>query len=155
MLRWMGHSTDVCVCGRRFVYLESARGGVHREVRCSCGRRAAYAPVGEGWALQALLTPEGSVPLSGFSRELRAEADVERFWFLHPIGGAVLPVHIVFSLARREAEVKAADMKALRLERVTSPSEARRLWIEQKGSVRSERPSARLRRYRTELSARS
>ena len=42
----------------------------------------------------------------------------ERYWFLHPIGGAALPVHVVFSPALHVAEVKAADMKALRLDGV-------------------------------------
>jgi len=91
-----------------------------------------------------VLTPEGSVPLRGFSRELRSEPDVERFWFLHPIGGATLPVHVVFSPALHVAEIKAADMKALRLEGVASPSEARRLWIEQHESSHGrKRPTPR------------
>ena len=151
MLRWIGRSTDVCLCGHRFLSLESSRGGRHREVRCSCGRRAAYAPAGEGWSLQAVLTPEGSVPLRGFSRELLSESDVERFWFLHPIGGATLPVHIVFSLGRHTAEVKAADMKALRLENIFSPSEARRMWIEQRESLGAERRAAGFRSFRRQL----
>jgi len=129
MLSSIGRSTDTCLCGRRFLSL-GARGGRYREIRCPCGRRAAYAPTEGRWGLEAVLTPEGSVPLRGFSRELRAEPDVERFWFLHPIGAATLPVHVVISPARRVAEVKAADMKALRLDGVASPSEARRLWIE-------------------------
>src|SRR5262249_51944137 len=148
MLRWIGRSTDVCLCGRRFLSLESSRGGRHREVRCSCGRRGAYAPGADGWGLQAVLTPEGSVPLRGFSRELRAEPDVERFWFLHPIGGATLPMHVVFSPGRRRAEVKAADMKAFELEDVASPSEARRLWIEQREAPREEHRSHGLRSFR-------
>lgn len=155
MLRWIGRATDVCMCGRRFLALESAHGDRHREVRCSCGRRAAYTAEGDGWDLQAVLTPEGSVPLQGFSRELRAEPDVERFWFLHPIGGATLPVHVVFSPGRREAEVKAADMKALHLRDVSSPSEARRLWIEQRDSLHTESRAARLRSYRREFRAES
>lgn len=153
MLRWIGRATDVCFCGRRFLALEPAHGDRHREVRCACGRRAAYAPAQEGWVLQAVLTPEGSVPLRGFSRELRAEPDVERFWFLHPIGGATLPVHVVFSPGRREAEIKAADMKALSLQDVSSPSEARRRWIEQRDSLHPESHSARLRSYRREFRA--
>src|SRR5262245_34034098 len=155
MLKWIGRSTDVCACGRRFLSLEAHRGDVHREVRCFCGRRAAYAPIGDGWGLQAVLTPEASVPLRGFSRELRAEPDVERFWFLHPIGGATLPVHVVFSPGKREAEVKAADMKALQLRDVSSPSEARRMWIEQRDSLHTESRSARLRSYRREIRAES
>jgi hypothetical protein len=150
MLRGIGRATDVCLCGKRFVTLESAHGHGHREVLCSCRRRAACASEGGGWVVQAVLTPEGSVPLQGFSRELRAEPDVERFWFLHSIGGATLPVHVVFSPALHVAEVKAADMKALRLDGVASPSEARRMWIEQREPSRAEkRPSLRsLRRER-------
>lgn len=148
MLRWIGRSTDVCLCGRRFLSLESSRGGRHGEVRCSCGRRAAYAPAADGWSLQAVLTPELSVPLRGFSRELRSEPDVERFWFLHPIGGATLPVHVVFSAGRRRAEVKAADMKALELEDVASPSEARGMWIEQREAPRDENRAPGFRSFR-------
>lgn len=148
MLRWIGRSTDVCLCGRRFLSLESSRGGRHREVRCSCGRRAAYAPAADGWSLQAILTPEGSVPLRGFSRELRSEPDVERFWFLHPIGGATLPVHVVFSPGRRRAEIKAADMKALELDDVASPAEARRMWIEQRETPGEESRASGFRSFR-------
>jgi hypothetical protein len=151
MLRWIGRSTDVCLCGRRFLSLESSRGGRHREVRCSCGRRAAYAPAADGWSLQAVLTPEGSVPLRGFSRELLSEPGVERFWFLHPIGGATLPVHVVFSPASRRAEVKAADMKALELEDMASPSEARRIWIERHERPRGENQARALRSFRGRL----
>ncbi|HKF43326.1 MAG TPA: hypothetical protein VKG01_09510 [Thermoanaerobaculia bacterium] len=88
------------------------------------------------------------MPLQGFSRELRAEPDVERFWFLHPIGGATLPVHVVFSPAARAAEVKAADMKALRLSGVSSASEARRLWIEQRDLLHAQSRTNALRSYR-------
>src|SRR5580765_1333286 len=138
MLKWIGPASDECLCGRRFAAPESASGHGHRPPRCSCGRRAAFAREGDGWVLQAALTPEGSVPLQGFSRELRAEPNVERFWFLHPIGRATLPVHIVFCPALQVAEVKAADMKVLRLAGVASPSEARRIWVEQREPSRRE-----------------
>ena len=55
-----------------------------------------------------------SVPLSGFSAELRQAADAERFWFSYPLRGDVaLPVHVVFSRSAARAEVKAADLSAL------------------------------------------
>ncbi len=133
---WTGPSTEACVCGRRLPSPSGARGRAHREVLCACGRRAVYAPSGSDWALQALLTPERSVPVGGFSRALRLEPDVERYWFLHAIGSATLPVHIVFSPALRVAEVKAADLKVLHLEDVVSAAEARRVWVERRESSR-------------------
>ncbi|HTR03044.1 MAG TPA: hypothetical protein VMN82_07595 [Thermoanaerobaculia bacterium] len=83
---------------------------------CSCGL--------------AILEPEGSVPLSGFSRELRGAPDVQRFRFPFPLrGDAVLPVHLVYSAARRTAEVKAVDLKVYRVEDVTSPCDAQARWV--------------------------
>jgi hypothetical protein len=76
------------------------------------------------------LEPEGSVPVSGFSRELRAAEDVERYRFSHGIrGDASMPVHIVFSASLRAAEVKTGDMKVLRFSDVGSAPEARERWI--------------------------
>jgi hypothetical protein len=76
------------------------------------------------------LVSEGSVPVSGFSRELRGAADVERFRFSHALAGeAPLPVHIVFSISLRAAEVKTGDMKALRFADVGSAEEVRARWI--------------------------
>ncbi|HMF10575.1 MAG TPA: hypothetical protein VKJ00_15675 [Thermoanaerobaculia bacterium] len=113
-------------------------------MRCACGRLAAYAQSPSGWALQALLMPERSVPVGGFSHALREEPDAERFWFLHPIGTARLPVHIVFSPSLKIAEVKAADLKVLHLEDVWSVAEARRQWVERRErSRRRTRPSSR------------
>jgi hypothetical protein len=77
------------------------------------------------------LEPEGSVPLSGFSRELRGAPDAERFRFEFPLRGEALsPVHIVFSAQQRTAEVKTLDLKAVRLSGVSSVEEARRRWVE-------------------------
>ena len=71
-----------------------------------------------------------SVPVAGFSRELRAAADAERFWFSFPLRGDVaLPVHVLFSRAARTAEVKAADLKVHRFEDVDRATDARRQWI--------------------------
>ena len=76
------------------------------------------------------LVPEGSVPISGFSRELRNADDVERFRFDFPLQGeARWPVHIVFSSSQQTAEVKSGDLKALRLVGVSSVEEARTRWI--------------------------
>jgi hypothetical protein len=76
------------------------------------------------------LVPERSVPISGFSRELRGAEDVERFRFDFALQGEVRwPVHIVFSFSQKLAEVKTADLKALRLVGVSSVEEARTRWI--------------------------
>jgi len=76
------------------------------------------------------LVAERSVPVSGFSRELRGVDDVERFWFPWALRGeAAMPVHVVFSASLRAAEVKMGDMKAVRFSDVGSAAEARELWI--------------------------
>ena len=76
------------------------------------------------------LKPERSVPVSGFSRELRVAPAVRRYWFSFALRGQVaVPVHIVFSPADRVAEIKAGDMKAYRVEGVDSPCEARERWL--------------------------
>lgn len=76
------------------------------------------------------LVAEGSVPVSGFSRELRGAEDVERYRFSwSPRGEASMPVHVVFSASRSAAEVKTGDMKALRFSDVSSAEEARDRWI--------------------------
>jgi hypothetical protein len=54
---------------------------------------------------------------------------VERYWFLYPLRGVALPVHVVFSPTSRRAEVKGGDLKACWFEGVGSATEARRLWI--------------------------
>lgn len=79
---------------------------------------------------QALLEPEGSVPVDGFSRELRETPDVQRFRFSFPLrGDAAWPVHVVFSPSGRTAEIKAGDMKVYRIEGVASACEAQERWI--------------------------
>lgn len=88
------------------------------------------------------LVPERSVPVSGFSRELRGAADVERFRFSFALrGGASLPVHVVFSPALASAEVKAGDMKALRIAGVASAEQARERWIAWWNESRGRRPA--------------
>jgi hypothetical protein len=129
-------SSDTCLCGKQLVQLEAGSAGRDREVPCSCGRKAVYELVGSRWTLRAILTPERSVPIEGFSRELRLLPDTERFWFLHTIENASLPVHVVLSPSLRIAEVKAADMKVLRLEGIASASEACRIWVERRDATR-------------------
>jgi hypothetical protein len=76
------------------------------------------------------LHPEKSVPVTGFSVALRHAADVERYWFSYALRGEVpLPVHLVFSPSERAAEIKAADLKAYRVDGVGSACEARERWI--------------------------
>lgn len=96
---------------------------------------------------QARLEAEGSVPLGGFSRELRAAPDVQRFRFPFPLRGeAVWPVHIVFSPAQGRAEIKAADLKAYRVEGVASACEAQARWIAWWAAGRARAPFAAPRR---------
>lgn len=76
------------------------------------------------------LQPERSVPISGFSRELRLSTGVQRFWFSFALRGDVpMPVHLVFSPVERTAEIKAADLKVFRVEGVDSPCVAREQWL--------------------------
>jgi hypothetical protein len=79
----------------------------------------------------AALIAERSVPVSGFSRELRACSDVERYWFSFALRDEFdCPVHVVFSASARRAEIKAGDLKVQVLEGVGSACEAKRRWIE-------------------------
>lgn len=78
---------------------------------------------------QEPLVSEGSVPVAGFSRDLRLSPDVQRYWFSYALRGEVaLPVHLVFSPGTRAAEIKAADLKAYRVDGVDSPCEVRERW---------------------------
>jgi len=91
------------------------RGNVPEEL-CECG----------GPRLEA----ERSVPVAGFSRDLRLAADAERFRFFFPLRGeGPFPVHVVFSPSAKRAEVKAADLKAYSIDGVSSACEAKRRWI--------------------------
>ena len=126
----MGNIVGLCDCGKALEFDSPSGSGAHREVRCSCGRRHDVELTSAGWSSVAQLTPERSVPIGGFSREMRAAADAERFWFSFPLRGDVaLPVHILFSPGSHTAEVKAADLKAHHLDDVVLPTDARRRWI--------------------------
>jgi hypothetical protein len=128
-----------CECGRPVEFRRVAGSGAHREVSCACGRRHDLELGARGWSAVAQLNPEGSVPLSGFSAELRQAPDAERFWFSYPLRGDVaLPVHVVFSRSAGRAEVKAADLKVHAFEHVVFPTEARRRWIVWWRSLQSE-----------------
>jgi hypothetical protein len=79
---------------------------------------------------EAPLQREKSVPVTGFSRELRLADDVERYRFSFALRGDVqMPVHIVFSRSERAAEVKAADLMVYRVSSVSSACEARERWV--------------------------
>ncbi|MEX0879401.1 MAG: hypothetical protein WEB59_03895 [Thermoanaerobaculia bacterium] len=129
----MAERTDAagrCECGVTLVLNEEGVAGAHRELRCRCGRRHDCEFREAGWTAVAHLEPERSVPLSGFSRDLRQAPDAERFRFSFPLRGDVpLPVHIVYSPSAKSAEVKSADLKVYRLENVESPAQARRFWV--------------------------
>ncbi len=119
-----------CECGRPIEFRGALGSGAHREVACACGRIHELELTGSGWRAVAELHPEGSVPLSGFSPALRHAPDAERYWFSFPLHGEVaLPVHVLLSRSAGRAEVKAADLKALSLDGVSLPTEARRRWI--------------------------
>jgi hypothetical protein len=122
----LGH----CECGSLLEFRDASGAGSHREVACGCGRRHEVELGAGGWALVAQLTPERSVPLSGFSDELRHAPDAERYWFTFALRGEIpLPVHVLFSPSAQRAEVKAADLKVFPVSGVSRPTEARRRWI--------------------------
>jgi hypothetical protein len=84
--------------------------------RCECGQQP--------------LVAERSVPISGFSVDLRQAGDVQRYRFFFALVGKVeVPVHVVFSPSLHRAEVKAADLKALVIPGVDSPCDAQKHWI--------------------------
>jgi hypothetical protein len=126
----MRNLVGLCDCGSALEFDRAPGSSANCEVRCACGQVHDVALLATGWSVIARLTPERSVPISGFSRELRAAADAERFWFSFPLRGDVaLPVHILFSRAAQTAEVKAADLKAHHFDGVDLATDARRRWI--------------------------
>ncbi|MEO8189818.1 MAG: hypothetical protein ABI682_05710 [Acidobacteriota bacterium] len=133
---------ETCPCGRDLLPPVAPEGS-WAEIRCDCGRRLELERSIDRWVLRADLIPEGSVPLDGFSRDLRARPDTERFWFqtLDRIGRR-MPVHIVFSPSQRSAEVKQGDVKPLRLVNVATPTEARRRWLAWNGQAGATRGPA-------------
>ena len=137
------HPLGFCECGRPIEFKHARGSGAHREVACACSRRHDVELNDRGWSVVAELTPERSVPLSGFARDLRDAEDAERFWFPFALRGAVaLPVHILFSRSAKRAQVKAADLKVFEVEGVSLPTDARRRWI---GWWQARRPVSRSR----------
>jgi hypothetical protein len=137
----MTDSRITCPCGSGVEPATPPTGiGLAIEFACKCGRRLDLQATERGWALVGELTPEGSVPVAGFSRELRSAPDVERYWF--EARDALFRrthVHIVYSPSLHLAEVKHSDAKPLRLTEVASPTAARRAW--QAAFNRRRRPS--------------
>jgi hypothetical protein len=129
-MQMMASPVGHCECGRPVEFQRPAGSGTHREITCVCGRRHDVEYGSKGWVAVAQLTPEGSLPLSGFSIPLRLSPDAERFRFSYPLhGDAELPVHILFSLSEKRAEIKAADLKVFEVHGVRLPTDARRRWI--------------------------
>jgi hypothetical protein len=125
-----------CACGEPLAVPDEAAGPEETTMVCSCGRRLELRREKGAWAIAASLTPERSVPISGFSREIREDPEAERFFFSHMIGGAPMPVHIVYLASSRAAEVKAAGMKVTRFSEVDGPLEARSRWVSRFESLR-------------------
>ncbi len=125
-----------CGCGQTLAVPEDAGGGQEIDLVCACGRNLELRREKGAWAITASLTPERSVPISGFSREIREDPEAQRFFFSHFIGGAPMPVHIVYSAASRGAEIKAAGMKVTRFSEVDGPLVARSRWVARFESLR-------------------
>ncbi len=125
-----------CACGQTLAVLEKAAGREEIDLLCSCGQRHELLGEKGDWAIAATLTPERSVPISGFSREIRMDPETQRFFFFHFIGGIEMPVHIVYSPSSRTAEVKAAGMKVTGFSEVDGPLDARRRWVARFESLR-------------------
>jgi hypothetical protein len=118
-----------CECGRE-ISPSAAGAADHTEYACACGRRHDLVMTEHGWRSVAQLTPERSVPLSGFSRELRDAPDSERYWFRFSVQGEVhLPVHVLISRSAARAEVKSGDQKVFAIAGAVTATEARRLWV--------------------------
>ena len=133
------NSTLMCECGRTAAPPRGADLSLEWvEVGCACGRRLDLERTAGGWTVRTALVPEKSVPLDGFSRELRLREDTLRFWFQDFDGaGRRTNVHVVFSPSDGVAEIKRGDARALKLSDVSSPSEARRRWLERQGASRA------------------
>jgi hypothetical protein len=124
-----------CACGQILTVPEEAV-RAEMDLICSCGRRLELRHEKGAWAIAATLTPERSVPISGFSREIREAPAAQRFFFSHSIGGAPMPVHIVYLASSRTAEIKAAGMKVTHFSEVDDPLDARRRWVARFESLR-------------------
>jgi hypothetical protein len=109
---------------------EAAR-GERREIACECGRISEYERTDSAWIRVAELFPEAHQPLAGFGQDLKTGPDTQRFRFeLVTSSGETLPVHLLYSASRREAEAKSGAMAAYRIRNVDSPAQARRRWVD-------------------------
>ena len=127
-------TAPLCVCGRLLELEGTDRAA--EDLACLCGRRIELRRAGGFWVIAATLAPERSVPISGFSREIRLDPNAQRFYFSHSIGGSEIPVHMIYSDSSRAAEVKAAGMKVSTLAAVNGPLDARRRWVERFEALR-------------------
>src|ERR1700730_17828597 len=127
----MNEKKIFCVCGRALVRETPGQSGERIEFQCGCRRLYDFEFRETGWfPVSDAITPEERQPLAGFSTDLRMSEDCRRYYFLHPVAGRRLPVHILFSPSAHRAEVKTGDMKALEISPVHSVVDARRRWIE-------------------------
>ncbi len=128
-------SFEKCPCGLPVALPVKGAPGTHLDVPCECGRRLDFRRAARGWVLAGEIFSEGSVPVEGFSRDLRQESDAQRFWFpLVERTGRRVHVHVVFSRRSKRAEIKHSDVKALSIRGVDTPTEARRRWLDWWGS---------------------
>ena len=114
----------LCVCGSEAPLVQSGSGAAISEATCRCGRKYQVDLLGaDRVVVSEPITPEPRQPLSGFSRELKANEDSQRFYFSHVVTrGHRLPVHILFSPSARQAEVATGDMKPMRRPRENPPA---------------------------------
>lgn len=134
-----------CPCERTLDAPPDHVPGATAELACGCGRLLDLERFDGAWLLQGELVPERSVPIGGFSLELRLCFDVQRWWFeIQDIALRRTIVHIVFSPGSGVAEVKHSDLKPLRLTGIASAAEARRRWIDWfEAGPRAGRPAVR------------
>jgi hypothetical protein len=121
----------VCPCGRGISLQEDPTFDSPVEKACACGRLLEIERLGTAWIYRGDVAPEGSVPVKGFSRELKSMPDARRYRFeILDAARRRIPVHIVFSPSASQAEVKHSDLKPLRLTGVATATQARRRWLE-------------------------
>lgn len=128
-------ATAWCFCGRSLPLGTGAAPGVEVEVACVCGRRLAFEGAEASWIYRGCVVREGQ-PGDG-SGGSRIGRDIERYSFeVTERGARRIPVQIVFSPSQRVAEVIRKDAKPLLLAGVSTPTQARRKWIEWRNAAR-------------------
>jgi hypothetical protein len=104
--------------------------GEFREVVCECGQISEYERTDSEWIRIAELFPEARQPLAGFGQDLKTGPDTQRFRFeVVTSSRRRLPVHLLYSPSRREAEAKTGAMPVYRMRDVESPAQARKRWV--------------------------